>query len=280
MSGTKQRIVDLLRKARLLPLADRVMLLGSVLRNHRANRRFLAAHPGHAVPPPSLAFDAYNHTNWQLYHEMGLLHARLVAAVVREHLPQGPLRICEWGCGPARVVRHLKAMLSGRQVELVGTDYNPRSIAWCRQNVRGIEFVDNGLQPPLPFDTNAFDCLYALSVFTHLSEEAHLLWIRELLRVVRPAGILLLTTHGDACTGNLLPDERKQYQEGHLVVRGEVEVGKKCFVAFHPPAFIRHRLLADAEVAEVTEVADHLPSPQNYGMIQDVWVVRKKSPSP
>jgi SAM-dependent methyltransferase len=274
MSGTKQRIVDFLRKARLLPLADRVMLLGSVLKNRRANRRFLAAHPGHAVPPPSLAFDAYNHTNWQLYHEMGLLHARLIAAVVREHLAPGPLRICEWGCGPARVIRHLRAMLPGRQLELVGTDYNPRSIAWCRQNIRGIEFVENGLRPPLPFGPNAFDCLYALSVFTHLSQEAHFAWIQELLRVVKPSGIVVFTTHGDACTGSLLPDERKRYDEGHLVIRGGVEMGKKWFVAYHPPAFVRGRLLADAEVAA------HLPNPQNHGLTQDVWVVHKKGPAP
>jgi len=240
------------------------------VKNYRANRRFLALHPGFPVPPAALAYDAYNHTSWPLYYEMGLLHARLVAGIVREHLPPGRLRICEWGCGPARVIRHLQAMMPDRPLELVGTDYNPRSIAWCREHVAGIEFCENRLEPPLPFEADRFDCLYALSVLTHLSEEAHGLWIKELLRVVKAAGIVVFTTHGDACTGNLLPEERRRYAAGELVVRGGVEEGKKCFVAYHPAGFVRGRLLAD------TEVLAHLPSPQAHGMIQDVWVVRRK----
>ena len=270
MSGTKQRIVDWLRRARLLPLADRVMLLASMVKSRRANRRFRAAHPGFALPPAALAYDAYNHTNWQLYYDMGLLHARLVAGIVREHLPAQSLRICEWGCGPARVIRHLGAMLPDRQLALCGTDYNPRTIRWCRQHVPGIEFCENRPEPPLPFEAGRFDCLYALSVFTHLSEEAHVAWILELLRVVNQRGIVVFTTHGDACTGNLLAEERRQYAAGELVVRGGVQEGKKCFVAYHPPGFVRGRLLADAELLA------HLPSPQTHGMIQDVWVVRKK----
>ncbi len=271
MIKARQRIVALVRNLRLLPLADRLMYLGSVLTNHRANRRFLRVHRGFAVPPPPLAFDAYNHTNWRAYYEIGIAHARLVATLVREHLPARPLRICEWGCGPARVIRHLRAMLPDRSVELVGTDSNPDSICWCRENIAGIDFRENGPEPPLGFPPGSFDALYALSVLTHLSEEAHFRWMRELLRVVKDCGIVIFSTHGDACARKLLAEERRRYEAGELVVRGGAAEGRKSFAAYHPPQFVRARLLADAEVLTF------LPSPQLHDMIQDVWVVRRKT---
>jgi hypothetical protein len=42
------------------------------------------------------------------------------------------------------------------------------------------------------------DCIYAISVFTHLSAELQDLWMKELRRIVRPGGHLLITTHGES----------------------------------------------------------------------------------
>jgi SAM-dependent methyltransferase len=269
MLTARQRIVSLLRKTRLLTLADRAMLLREVVRMHCANRRFLGEHPGFPVPPAALAYDAYNHVNWREYHDSGMLHARLIADLVREHLSGDVLKICEWGCGPGRVIRHLPETLADRTVELFGADYNPASVAWCRAHVPGVDFRHNGLEPPLPFESNAFDAIYAISVFTHLSAEAHRRWIEEVFRVVRTSGIVIFTTHGDACLDRLLPDEQQRYRGGELVGRGGVHEGSKCFVAYHPPAYVREHLLRDADLLA------HLPSPASYQMVQDVWVARK-----
>jgi len=273
MTAVRQRIVGLLRKVRLLTLADRAMLVVELVKRGRANRRFLAAHPHFAVPPAALAFDAYNHVDWQAYHDSGMLHARLVADVVREHLAAASLRICEWGCGPGRVIRHLRSALGDREVELFGADFNPASVAWCAVHIPGVEFRRNGLDPPLPFESGSFDALYALSVFTHLSAEGHPRWIDELFRVVRPSGIVIFTTHGDACADRLLPGERRRYREGQLVVRGGVREGSKCFVAYHPPEYVRGQLLGNADVLA------HWPSPSAYQMSHDVWVARKMAKS-
>jgi SAM-dependent methyltransferase len=270
MTTARQRIARLLRKARLLTLADRVTLWVERVRRYRANRRFLAEHPEFAVPPAALAYDAYNHVHWREYHDSGLLHARLVAGLIREHLAIDPLKICEWGCGPGRVVRHLRPALAGRTVELFGADYNPASVAWCRTHIPGVEFRQNGREPPLPFEAGAFDALCAMSVFTHLSAEGHRRWIEEVFRVVRPSGIVIFTTHGNACLDRLLPHEQQEYRAGNLVVRGGVYEGSKCFVAYHPPAYVRDQLLQGADVVA------HLPSPAAYQMVQDVWVARKR----
>jgi len=283
--AARQWIADLLRKMRLLTLADRVMLLGEILRTRSSNRRFLAEHPDFPEPPAALAYDAYNHVNWRQYHDSGLLHARFIGELIRQYCPLTPhsspargrgefadqtLKICEWGCGPGRVIRHLRGALDNRKIELFGADYNSASIAWCREHLHGIDFRVNGLEPPLPYEASTFDVLYALSVFTHLSAEGHQRWIDEVFRVVRPAGLVIFTAHGDACTDRLLPHEQQQYRAGNLVVRGGVYEGSKCFVAYHPPAYVREHLLRNANVAA------HLLSPMAYQMIQDVWVARKK----
>ncbi len=270
MATARQRIAGLLRKTRLLTLADRVTLLREIIRRYRANRRFLAEHPGFSVPPAALAYDAYNHVNWREYHDSGMLHAQLIADLIREHLAVNPLRMCEWGCGPGRVIRHLRGTLADRTVELFGADYNPASVAWCRTHIPGVEFRHNNLEPPLPFESGALDALYAISVFTHLSAEGHRRWIEEVFRVIRPSGIVIFTTHADACLERLLPDEQQQYRGGNLVVRGGVYEGSKCFVAYHPPAYVREELLQGADVVA------HLPSPASYQMVQDVWVARKR----
>jgi SAM-dependent methyltransferase len=42
--------------------------------------------------------------------------------------------------------------------------------------------------------TSTFDIVYAYSVFSHLNESVHLAWVQDLTRVLRPGGLLVVTT--------------------------------------------------------------------------------------
>ncbi|HHC23785.1 MAG TPA: class I SAM-dependent methyltransferase [Desulfobacterales bacterium] len=53
-----------------------------------------------------------------------------------------------------------------------------------------------------PFRDHFFDFVYAMSVFTHLTEEAEKLWIRELSRIIRPGGCFMLTLRGQGIKRN------------------------------------------------------------------------------
>lgn len=273
MSQLKWKLSRWLRRIGLLPAVNYVRYLGEVRRTRRANREFLASAGPVCPPPSSLAYDAYGHTDWRVYFETGLQHARFLGGLIQQHTPAGPLEICEWGCGPARVIRHFPAVFGDRPITLCGADYNPRTVAWCRQHIEGIEFRANGLLPPLPFESNQWDVVYALSVFTHLSEKAHFLWIDELWRVVKDSGIVIFTTQGDGYLKCLLPEEQELYRADRLVVRSGVQEGKMAYSAFHPPAFVRDRLL------ERGAVVAHLPSPVAHGLLQDCWVARKNATS-
>jgi SAM-dependent methyltransferase len=270
----KQRLVRILRDIKLLSLADLVRFWAVRTKYAKSNRAFLREHPGSSVPPGFLMYDAYAHVDYRVYFQKGRLNAEYIARTAARHLGgTGPVTVCEWGCGPARIVRHLPLLLpAGSRV--FGTDYNPQTIAWCAANLPEVTFRLNGLAPPLPFADAELDMLYGVSVLTHLSEEMHLSWMAECERVVRPGGLILFTVHGDRSTAGLSEQERAAYDAGELVVRGKVKEGSRTYVAFQSPRFMREVLLRNVDVL----VHNPTDAPQLAGP-QDVYLVRKREVS-
>jgi SAM-dependent methyltransferase len=267
----KQRLVRALRDTGLLSFVDRVRFWAVKAKYARRNRAFLGRHPGTILPPKFLMYDAYAHVNYQEYFQKGRTNAEYIASVVARHLGSGrAVTVCEWGCGPGRIIRHLPQLLApGSRV--FGTDYNERTIAWCSANLPEVTFRLNGLAPPLPFSTGELDLLYAVSVLTHLSEEMHIAWMAECERVVRPGGLILLTVHGDQSISGLSEQERAEYDAGELVVRGKVKEGSRTFVAFQSPRFMRETLLRNVDLV--------LHNPPDAPMLagpQDVYLVRTR----
>jgi len=268
---TKFSLLHLVRVAGLLKLADSVKFVWGRAKSWPANAVFRQRHPRFVLPPRHLAFDALNHVHWERYRTTGLQHAGLFARLIREHAAKGgPIDVLEWGCGPGRVIRHIGDLLPAIDIRLTGSDYNVESIAWCRQNLPGIRFVENGLNPPIDLPDASFDVIYSFSVVTHLSEPVQLAWMRELRRLLKPGGLLVCTTHGDGYRYMLTTSEERQaYESGRLVVQGRYQEGRKWFMAFQPEAFVRGHLLAG--LANVSRVAS-LPED---GILQDVWTGRQ-----
>jgi SAM-dependent methyltransferase len=265
------RIQQLLRRMRLLRLAERSRYHLKRWELRKRNKRFIADNPGFALPPEHLAFDAYSSSHWDFYKISGEQMAAFLSAITAKYFtPGNPLnKIYEWGCGPGRIIRQLKSTF-GEKVELHASDYNAESIAWCKENIPGVQFLANDLEPPLPYSNDQFDFIYVISVFTHLSETNALRWADELYRILRPGGILLVTTNSDTIyEKELLPAERKKYSEDGIVVRGDYEEGKKMYLAMHSPRYIREKLLHRFELLE------HVSSKVPF-MRQDYWVGRKR----
>ncbi|MCE7798413.1 methyltransferase domain-containing protein [Sphingobium sufflavum] len=264
----KYHIISATRSLGLLPVLDRMTFLRKTARTARGNRAFRARHPDFAVPPANLAFDAYNKVDWVDYHDLGIRHARLFAELIRQHRPVASnFRVLEWGCGPGRLIRHMPGLLADRSAHVVGTDYNPATIDWCREHLPGIDFALNGLAPPLPFPDNSFDATYNFSVFTHLSEDMHAAWTQELHRVLKPGGLMIATTHGEHCRYLLTQkSELLSYERGDLVTQKRFEEGKKWYFAIHHADYVRGTLLAGFERVEQVRAG------ANAGMTQDVWL--------
>lgn len=244
-------VLMLLRVTGLMSLADKILMLVHIAKNAADNAAYRRENPALELPPHHILFDVSAQLNYRGYYASGLPDAQFLVRAMRRFLPDGPLTVCEWGCGPARVVQHMKAADPGI-ARVIGCDYNAETVAWCRRALPGIEFVKNELAPPLPLADNSLDVLYCVSVFTHLSEEMHYLWIEEIRRVLKPGGIFLGTFHGEKMKHNLLPWELADYHSGKLVVRDGALEGSKNFGVIHNDSFIRNRLLSGFE--EVTLV--------------------------
>jgi SAM-dependent methyltransferase len=260
-------LIDL-KARRAFDIIDRVAYWRRLVLTARGNRAFRAAQPGFAVPPLSILWDAQATTDLAEYKRSGEEAARLYWDLIAPHV-QGasptPARVCEWGCGPGRIIRHLPVLAAGNAVDFYGSDYNRASIEWCRTHLPGITFLVNDLAPPLPVDDGFFDLIFCRSVFTHLSASLHDRWIGELRRAVRPGGVVILTTHGDAYRVRLTKQERRRYDAGELVVRTLGAEGRKLYAAFHPPTFVRTHLL------NALSIVEHRPG----NGTQDIWVARR-----
>jgi SAM-dependent methyltransferase len=262
----KAKIAQGLRKAKLLGLTDNLLARLEALRNFRARRRFHRLNPEFALPPAALAYDAFGHWEPESYRRQGTDHAAYIAGLIKRYRP-GAQIICEWGCGPMRVLRHMRNHFENER--LIGLDFNPSTIAWCRRHFAGMQFICNDMDLPLPLHDGEADVIYAISVFTHLSERHHRDYVVDLMRCLSPGGVLIVTLHGSRYVKKLTASEREQFDQGQLVVRAGVTEGKRTYVAFHSPDFVRH-LFRDFDILEhdVTEQVIRFP--------QDTWVIAKK----
>ena len=241
----KQRLLSIARGAGLLPLLDAARFMRAKWDSAEANARFCETHQDFAPPPLWWMHDMYRHTSFDLYWNTGKTTAAGLADRIDAHTKASRPRVADWGCGLSRVLRHLP-----ERYERTGFDYNDRAIHWCAENIKGAQFFHNKLTPPLPAAEASFDALYALSVFTHLSAEAHDAWIHDIARVLAPGGIFLGAFHMNLAPGQLLPVEQARFDAGELVVRGRVKEGSRTYVAYHPESWLRDHLFHNWEILE------------------------------
>jgi SAM-dependent methyltransferase len=156
--------------------------------------------------------------------------------------------LLDFGCGCGRVTRYLKEA-PGR---VHGSDYNPHLVRWCAEHLTFGEFRTNEAEPPLPYEDGSFDFLYSISIFTHLDEPLQVPWMRELARVVRPGGLLLITVMGEERLRSIPAWERlrEPFEAGELVVTKPERAGSNACAVYHPLDYVRDTLTAGLEIVD------------------------------
>jgi SAM-dependent methyltransferase len=262
----KGRLLRLLERAGVLHRAYGLYELAKAARPGRPHPRL--AGDGLPVPPRRLIVRVAGTVSPEWFLEGGRLGAETIrGALARQGRPVEELdAMLDFGCGCGRVTRYWAGL---DRTEVYGSDANADAVAWCRRNLSFARFEANGLAPPLPYADAAFDLVYALSVFTHLTEELQHAWTAELERVLRPGGFLLLTTHGEPYRPRLTPSERARFDAGEVVVRWSEAAGSNLCSAFHPRGYVEEKLARGLRPAEfVAEGAKGNPH-------QDLHVLRK-----
>jgi predicted TPR repeat methyltransferase len=116
----------------------------------------------------------------------------VVAETVLSHHPQAGSAL-DVGCGTGLVGQALRARgFTGR---LVGLDISPASLAVAREGGTYDAVEEADLQQPLPVEDDAHDAVVCVGVMTYLPD-VEAIW-RELARVTRPGGLVVVTQRED-----------------------------------------------------------------------------------
>ncbi|HEX8599142.1 MAG TPA: class I SAM-dependent methyltransferase [Chloroflexia bacterium] len=113
---------------------------------------------------------------------------RIFLDILDKYLPKPaggrPRRILDMGCGTGTMLNYLS-----RYGRAEGIDADEEAVRFCHE--RGITQVRQVSALPLPFEDDTFDLVTALDVIEHIEDDLGTL--RELYRVLRPGGTLLMS---------------------------------------------------------------------------------------
>jgi SAM-dependent methyltransferase len=144
------------------------------------------------------------------YESLGAEARRAIIELLPEDWSFEGKRVLDFGCGAGRTLRHF--LPEAEAAELWGSDIDGPSVDWLRRELcPPLNAMRNDEHPPLGLEYGSFDLIWALSVFTHLTDSS-LPWLRELHRLLKPGGLLIATYMGrwnsESVTGEPWDEDR------------------------------------------------------------------------
>lgn len=248
---------------------DGIHFLLSMVRYGPRNVAFRSANPGFPVPPYRLLHETYR-LDLEAYAKDGRATALELWERCLPHLTEAPTDILDWGCGVARITRHLPSLPGIRSV--TGADVNEAMIRWDQANIPGVDFRHIAQEPPTPFPDDRFGTVLAVSVMTHIPREAQGDWLEEVGRILAPGGILVLTTQGRAFEDKLTSGERRRLSEEGILTRDFRIPGHRMMSTFHGPVYLRSMVEPGFELLDFR---DGILDPSAAGG-HDLWLLRKR----
>lgn len=115
------------------------------------------------------------------------MRRRLIFSLLKQYLTSSPAqtKLLDYGCGSG----YLVGQLQRAGYDAYGQDISPEAIAFGQQ--RGIKRLAAAKGSRINFSDNYFDLVLALDVVEHIADDRAAL--AELARVLRPAGIAIIT---------------------------------------------------------------------------------------
>lgn len=269
--GLLDLLIKVLRALRLHRVAFRGYEKMEAMSHRRSENEFTQAQTdGLPIPPPDLIVLVAGTPDVKWFLDFGKSAFQIIADTLEKNnvRVEGLHAVLDFGCGCGRLFRHWHSI---QGPEMFGVDCNAKLIEWCQKNLPFGTFLVSNSNPPLPHADGIFDFIYATSVFTHMSEELQLLWMKEFSRLLRPRGYLIFTTHGVGSCQSLTKKERQEFDAGHLVVKNDDANGTNLCNAYHPESYVRSRMTVGYTIRDFT------PAGTRNSLYQDMYLMTKDS---
>jgi SAM-dependent methyltransferase len=146
---------------------------------------------------------------------------RRLKTVIEGMLPPGwswtGKRALDFGCGSARVLRHFAA--EAVHAQFMGCDVDRPSVGWAARHLSPpFRFFANEATPPLELPRASLDLIWAMSVFTHISD-SWADWLCEMHRLLVPGGLLVASFLGEGMWEALMLSPYNEDEVGMAVAR-------------------------------------------------------------
>jgi SAM-dependent methyltransferase len=161
-------------------------------------------------------------------------------------------RALDFGCGAGRTLRHF--LPETAVAEFWGCDIDDASISWLQEHLSPpLRVFNNAAGPPLPQPDGYFDLIWAISVFTHVTDRWSE-WLAELHRVLAPSGLLIATFLAPGWYESLTGDAWNEDELGMTVMRHGAAWEAGGPMVFHAPWWVQ------AHWGRAFEILDHRSS--------------------
>ena len=130
----------------------------------------------------------------ELWEKLGPETKTAIVDLLPEGFAFDGKRVMDFGCGAGRTLRHF--MGEAERCELWGVDIDATSIELLRETVSPpLHVMRSEYMPPLELESESFDLIWSISVFTHLTKNS-LPWLLELHRLLKPGALLIASYMG------------------------------------------------------------------------------------
>jgi|KBSMisStaDraftv2_1062788.scaffolds.fasta_scaffold18767_5 SAM-dependent methyltransferase len=197
---------------------------------------------GGPLPPPALR-SRVGQLSRRVFRSVGVDGSRQIqAAFARTRAPgRAYPDWLDFGCGCGRLARYVAGLPD--VANLRGVDVDADLVGWAARALPDrARFATMSPDPPLAFADASLDVVYAISIFTHYTEQEQVAWLDELRRVLRPGGLLLATTIAPALAGGFpgvsARDLARLEESGFLCVNADSASFNER-AAFHSRDYLR-----------------------------------------
>jgi 2-polyprenyl-3-methyl-5-hydroxy-6-metoxy-1,4-benzoquinol methylase len=204
------------------------------------------------VMPPDKVQDSWTGSHGIVLMEQSLAFVNTLASGYEEITGKAiqNTKILDFGCGWGRIIRLLYKYVSFENIYAV--DPWDQSIELCREyGVKANIALSDYVPRELPFE-QAFDLIYAFSVFTHLSEKTASIVLATLRNYIVDTGLLVIT---------IRPKEYWQFHQGGIRAAEMIQVHDEKGFAFIP----HNRPPIDGDITygdtslSLSYIAEHFP---------------------